>query len=166
MKKLSSKISEKPITSIIFTTLITIFLTASVIYSTNLRNVFTADGIYAVKDMQSIVLKGDAELPLYEEAVSNMRNFPSDRVLIIQSGFGKFIPGTRFNDLIYYKGVYSGDFYETSVSLAKIERGVICLDSLSVSAFTDVPPCRLSIKQRTKLAADASKLVNHMANQN
>lgn len=162
MKKLSVKISLKPITSMIFTALIAIVLTASVIYSTNLKNAFTTNGIYAVKGLHSIELRGDAELPLYKEALETLWSIPSDRALIIQTGFGRYIPGSKYCDLVYYGGVSKGDFYEATVQFAKIDHGVAHPDSLSGSAFSVTKPEKLGLHERKQLTTQAVGRINYV----
>lgn len=150
MKKLARKISRKPLFSMVIVSLVSVALTVLVIYSTNLKNAFTPDGLYAVKGVQSIELRGDAELPLYKEALQSLSEIPSGRCLVIYSGFGKYIRGTKFADLVYHGGVMKGDFYDVSVSLSKIKNGAIASDSLYGYAWTEGVPDKLSLKKEKR----------------
>lgn len=160
MKKLARKISRKPLFSMVIVSLVSVALTVLVIYSTNLKNAFTPDGLYAVKGVQSIELRGDAELPLYKEALQSLSEIPSGRCLVIYSGFGKYIRGTKFADLVYHGGVMKGDFYDVSVSLSKIKNGAIASDSLYGYAWTEGVPDKLSLKKRKEMANAAAHNIN------
>lgn len=164
MKKLSLKISQKPILSMIIVAVTSIAMTAGIIYSTNLKNAFTADGIYAIRGLQDIELRGDAELPLYEKAIGTLNEIPDNKALVIYSGFGKYIPGSSFCDLVYHGGVFGGDFYQSTVCLGKVEKGTLHIDSLAFSSFSHNKPEKLGLNEREKMVADASEKLNAMIN--
>lgn len=165
MEKLAKKITQRPLLSMIIISMVSIFLTALVIYSTDLKNAFTPDSIYAIKGMQRIQLRGDAELPLYKQALDGLSDIPSKRALVIYSGFGKYIPGTKFADLVYYGGVMSGDFYEISISLAKLKRGAIASDSLYGRFYTEDAPEKLSLNQKKEMTDAITQNINLRMNQ-
>jgi len=124
MKKMYAKfrnaVVASPIKSLFFTVVLTVLATSAVILSTGLKSIFVPNGPYVVHGTKMIRIDGDGELPLYENVVStHSDNIPTNRTLIIHSGYSHFIPGTRILDLVYHRGVLAGDVYEVSVALAE-----------------------------------------------
>lgn len=131
--------------------------TAVIILSTGLKSITTEDGIYAVKDGQMIELKGNAELKLYNIALDYLEDFPSGKILHINSEYSHFIKGTTCPDLVYHNGVLDGDFYQISVSLIETKKDALIFDSLYCSAGIVAAPGKLSFPARENLVQMATE---------
>lgn len=157
IEKISERISKKPLASMLLVFISAVIITSITLFSTDFRNLFVADGVYAIKSSRLIELRGDAELPLYEEAISNMGNeIPDGLALCIYSGFGKYIEGSKFQDLVYRQGVLNGDFYQTSVLLMKRDRGINYYESINcANQFNDQVSDKFNLEDREKMVASA-----------
>ena len=164
MKKLIKKVSEKPVLSMILVLLISAVLTSVIIFSTNLKNSFTANGIYAVKGLHSIPLHGDAELPLFEKTIDSLKNIPSNKTLVIYAGYGRFIPGTELDDLIDYNGLNRGNFYTVSINFAQHKNGVFYYEGRGGKKYSFANLESLTLPARVKLASEAVGAVNEENN--
>lgn len=152
MKKVFSKKVVVPVVS----SLISVILTAVIILFSGLKSATTENGIYAVKDGRMIELRGNAELPLYNEALECLAAIPSGKALYISSGYGRFVKGTSCPDLVYYDGVLNGDFYEVSVSLVEIKNDALIFDSNHYSTVTTSDLTKISLTERKNMAAETT----------
>ncbi|MFZ4648036.1 MAG: hypothetical protein ACOYMB_00165 [Patescibacteria group bacterium] len=160
MKKLRSVISESPLTSLIIVLLIAVASTAGTMHF--YRASMIHDGIYAVRENRIIELKGDAELPLYGEAIANLNTIPDDVTsIVIGSGFGRFTPGTKNSDLVYHSNPINGggDFYDVSVIL-KVGDYIELKNSGSNTLETSKLTKNFTLIERKQMVANAVEQIN------
>jgi hypothetical protein len=133
---------------IIISGLLSSVVTIAVIIFTGFTS--TKDGIYAVQEGRIIELSGNAELPLYEEALNYVAVAENAIILKIESGYDSRILGNKENIGNPFSQLFmAGDVYSVYVAIESKD----CFSAEVASSKEEAK--KLSLNKRKKIAIEA-----------